>query len=185
MEEHQVTADGDTFNLPEPFFVIATQNPIHQVGTFPLPESQLDRFLMCIGLGYPARPLERQLLRGDDQRRLLQGLDAVITADEIRELQGTARSVHVSEPLLDYVQSLVAFTREAPHFEFGLSPRGAVDLMNASRCWAMISGHTGVRPEDVKTVFPAVVTHRLRVRDDTGTADGDFVAQVLESVPIP
>jgi MoxR-like ATPase len=185
MEEHQVTADGQTFDLPEPFFVIATQNPIQQVGTFPLPESQLDRFLMRIKLGYPEEPLERKLLKGDDRRSMLSHLHPVLSVEDIAYLQATARQVHVSDALLDYAQALVAYTRDAPQFEFGLSPRGAVDLVNAARCWAMINGHAGIRPEDLKTVFPAVAGHRLRIHDDSSSSDADAAVQVLEAVPVP
>lgn len=185
MEEHQVTAEGVTYDLPEPFFVVATQNPVHQVGTFPLPESQLDRFLICLGLGYPAPELERELLRGGDRRRLLQDIEPVVTATELAELQAAAACVHVAEPLLDYAQALVNYTRQAPEFEYGLSPRGAVDLLAAARAWAMLDGHRGVRPEDLKAVFVPVVAHRLRARD-AGENDTEALAgHVLERVPLP
>jgi MoxR-like ATPase len=185
MEEHQVTAEGITYDLPDPFFVIATQNPVHQVGTFPLPESQLDRFLVRLGLGYPSPELERELLRGGDRRRLLQDLEPVITASELAELQAAAASVHVADPLLDYAQSLVTYTRQAPEFEYGLSPRGAVDLLSAARAWAMLDGHRGVRPEDLKSVFTPVVAHRLRARD-AGEHDTEALTeQVLDRVPLP
>lgn len=185
MEEQQITADGVTHPLPEPFFVIATQNPAHQIGTFPLPESQLDRFLMRIGLGYPAEPLERKLLRGEDRRRLLASIHPVTTHSEILELQAAARNVHVSDGILDYLQALVRFTREAPEFALGLSPRGAVDLVNAARCWAMINGHEGIHPEDLKEIFPAVAGHRLQPRDNSIHPNQDITALVLESVPVP
>lgn len=185
MEEHQVTADGDTYDLPNPFFVIATQNPIHQIGTFPLPESQLDRFLMRIGLGYPAESLERKLLRGADRRTLLDSLQAEIGERNIVALQAAARDLYVSDALLDYMQALVRFTRETPEIEMGLSPRGAVDLIGAARCWAMIHGHEGVTPEDVKAVFAAVVGHRLRTRNDSSIPEHSIPAYVLESVPVP
>ena len=166
MEEQQVSVDGVTHPLPSPFFVIATQNPVHQVGTFPLPESQLDRFLMRIGLGYPAEPLERKLLRGDDRRDLLASLRPVMGLPELNELQAVTRAVQVTDAVLDYVQALVRFTRESPQFELGLSPRAAVDLVAAARCWALINGHTGVYPEDVQAVFAAVAGHRLRRRGE-------------------
>lgn len=184
MEEQQVTADGTTYELPRPFFVIATQNPAHQIGTFPLPESQLDRFLMRIGLGYPAEPLERKLLRGNDRRTLLGNIDQVLSGQEILDLQAESRKIVVSDAILDYAQALVRFTRESPEFELGLSTRGTVDLMNAARCWAMINGNEGVHPEDIKAVFPPVVSHRLQTRNDLG-ASTDIGAFVLESVPIP
>ena len=185
MEERQITADGTTYDLPEPFFVIATQNPTHQIGTFPLPESQLDRFLMRIGLGYPAEPLERKLLRGENRRNLLSGITAVITPVEILEMQAATQGVHVSDALLDYTQALVRFTREAPELELGLSPRGAVDLISAARGWALINGHEGVHPEDIKAVFPSVATHRLQTRNERDRLNPDIAAFVLESVPVP
>ena len=184
MEEHQVTAEGITYDLPEPFFVIATQNPLHQVGTFPLPESQLDRFLMRLGLGYPGAELERELLRGGDRRELAKDVDAVLTADELRDMQAVAAEVHVAEPLLDYAQALVAQTRQLQEFEYGLSPRGAVDLIAAARAWAMLHGHRGVRPEDLKAVFTAVVAHRLRARDAKASNTASLTAELLERVPL-
>jgi MoxR-like ATPase len=185
MEEQQVTADGKTYKLPEPFFVIATQNPMHQIGTFPLPESQLDRFLMRIGLGYPEEHLERQLLTGDDRRSMLDTLEPALTKLDIIEMQKAAQGVHVSAAILDYAQALVRFTREAPEIELGLSPRGTQDLVKAARCWAMISGHSGVHPEDIKLVFAPVAGHRLRTRNDASHPDPDIAAFVLESVPVP
>jgi MoxR-like ATPase len=183
MEEHQVTVDGETYPLPDPFFVIATQNPEQQVGTYPLPESQLDRFLMRISLGYPPEALERRLLKGEDRHALLAGLAPVIGPEELRELQAAARLVFVADPLLDYVQALVRHTRQPGLFELGLSPRGARDLVAAARCHALLQGHAGVRPDDVKAVFVAVAGHRLRPRH--GTAGSASVArQVLETVPV-
>jgi MoxR-like ATPase len=185
MEEHQVTTDSETHELPEPFFVIATQNPSHQIGTFPLPESQLDRFLMRIGLGYPDKPLERELLRGENRRAMLEQLRPIVTGQDISELQKVAREVHVSDSLLDYAQALVFATRNAPEIELGLSPRGAQDLMAAARCRAMISGHRGVHPEDIKAVFTAVAAHRIQVRDDMMQNASDLTQQILDSVPVP
>jgi len=185
MEEQQVTADGQTYDLPNPFFVIATQNPTTQIGTFPLPESQLDRFLMRIGLGYPPEKLERALLSGEDRRDLLSDIEPVLTNVGLVELQAAAKSVHVSDAILDYAQALVRFTRETPETEFGLSPRGAVDVIAAARCWAMINGHAGVQPEDVKAIFSPVAGHRLQVRNDGQHAEQDIATFVLESVPVP
>jgi MoxR-like ATPase len=184
MEEHQVTVDGETYPLPDPFFVIATQNPEQQVGTYPLPESQLDRFLMRISLGYPPEALERRLLMGEDRHALLAGLAPVIGPEELRELQAAARQVFVAEPLLDYVQALVRHTRQPELFELGLSPRGARDLLAAARCHALLQGHTGVRPDDVKAVFVAVAGHRLRPRHGT-TGAASIARQVLETVAVP
>jgi len=185
MEEHQVTLDGHTHALPAPFFVIATQNPLHQAGTFPLPESQLDRFLMRIGLGYPGEALERKLLKGDDRRAMLGDLRPVVDVAGLAALRAAARELFLSDPLLDYVQSLVRFTRQSAQFDLGLSPRGAQDLVNAARCWALIHGHPGVHPEDVKAVFAAVAGHRLRPRQGGTAALRDPARLVLESVPVP
>lgn len=185
MEEQQITVDGDTIDLPDPFFVIATQNPSHQIGTFPLPESQLDRFLMRICLGYPPEHEERELLSGPDRRASLQTIEPVTGKEQIAELRDAADDVHVSEALLDYTQALVRFTREASELEAGLSPRAAVDLMRVARCWALIGGHDGVRPEDIKAVFPAVASHRLRSRNDASQPPPDIAAFVLQSVPVP
>jgi MoxR-like ATPase len=185
MEEQQVTADGQTYDLPNPFFVIATQNPTTQIGTFPLPESQLDRFLMRIGLGYPPERLERELLSGENRRDLLDGIHPVLSSGDLLGLQAAATSVHASDAILDYAQALVRFSRETPETEFGLSPRGAVDLVAAARCWAMISGHAGVQPEDVKAIFTSVAGHRLQARSDGQYAERDVAAHVLESVPVP
>jgi MoxR-like ATPase len=185
MEEHQVTAEGVTYDLPEPYFVIATQNPQHQIGTFPLPESQLDRFLMRLGLGYPGEVLERELLRGGDRRGMIKALKPLLTAEQLSELQAAASTVHVAEPLLDYAQALIAYTRQSPEFDYGLSPRAAVDLLAAARAWAMLNGHRGVRPEDLKAVFPAVAAHRLTTRDHSGHQPEELAQQLLERVPLP
>ena len=181
MEEHQVTLDGRSMPLPEPFFVIATQNPQDQVGTFPLPESQLDRFLMRVQLGYPAPAAERDLLSGTDRRELVNSLAAVITPESLAMLQRAALDLHVSSALLDYVQALVAHTRNTPSINIGLSPRAAIGLLRAARAWALIAGREAVIPEHVQAVFASVVGHRLRQRDASAAA----VARILEAVPIP
>ena len=185
MEEQQVSVDGVSHALPRPFFVIATQNPSHQVGTFPLPESQLDRFLMRIGLGYPAESLERKLLRGEDRRALLATLKPVLGPQELLDLQEATRLVPVSDAVLDYVQALVRHTRESTLFELGLSPRAAADLVAAGRCWALLSGHAGVYPEDIQAVFPAVAGHRLHRRGEAALRAGDPAQLVLREVAIP
>jgi MoxR-like ATPase len=181
MEEHQVTLDGQTMALPEPFFVIATQNPHDQVGTFPLPESQLDRFLMRVQLGYPAAAAERELLRGVDRRELVNSLTPVVNAGGLAQLQRAAQGVHVSAALLDYVQALVAHTRNTAALSVGLSPRAAIGLLRAARARALIAGRDAVIPEHLQEVFASVVEHRLRQQGGGGTA----VARVLEAVPIP
>jgi MoxR-like ATPase len=181
MEERQVTLDGQSMPLPEPFFVIATQNPQEQVGTFPLPESQLDRFLMRVHLGYPAAAAERELLSGVDRRELINSLGTVLNADVLRELQQRVLDVHVAPALLDYVQALVAHTRSAAGLSLGLSPRAAIGLLRAARAWAMIAGRNTVIPEHVQAVFAAVVEHRVGQRDNTLAA----ASRLLEAVPVP
>jgi MoxR-like ATPase len=186
MEEHQVTVDGQTYPLTEPFFVIATQNPLYQVGTFPLPESQLDRFLMRIDLGYPAPALERQLLLGRDRRDLLATLAPALSPQQLLRLQGEVPRVHASEALLDYVQAIARHTRQSPDFEAGLSPRAVIALLRAAQAWALMHDHPGVLPEDVQAVLPAVVGHRLAPRDEARFRDaGEVGRHVLGGVPVP
>jgi MoxR-like ATPase len=184
MEEHQVTAEGETRKLPEPFFVIATQNPSDQVGTFPLPESQLDRFLMRIELGYPDRNAERALLSGTDRRDLVAGLAPCMTPAELAALQSQAQRVHVAPALLDYVQAIVDYTRRSPDFSAGLSPRAALALVHSARAWALIEGRDKVIPEDVQAVVPGVAGHRLRPAHDAARRI-DVGAMLLAAVPIP
>src|SRR3954465_2977607 len=184
MEEHQVTAEGETRKLPEPFFVIATQNPSEQVGTFPLPESQLDRFTMRIELGYPDHDAERALLSGTDRRDMLATLDPCMTPTELMELQGTVQKVHVAPALLDYVQAIVEHTRRSPDYMAGLSPRAALSLVHSARAWAMLEGRDKVIPEDVQAILPGVAAHRLRPAHDSARRV-DVGAQLLAAVPIP
>jgi len=181
MEERQVTLDGQSMPLPEPFFVIATQNPQDQVGTFPLPESQLDRFLMRVHLGYPAPAAERELLSGVDRRDLVNTLDTVISPENLRQLQQAVLDVHVAPALLDYVQALVAHTRRAPGLNAGLSPRAAIGLLRAARAWALIAKRSAVIPEHIQAVFASVVEHRVRQR----SSDAAVVTRLLEAVPVP
>jgi MoxR-like ATPase len=181
MEEHQVTLDGQTMPLPEPFFVIATQNPQDQVGTFPLPESQLDRFLMRVHLGYPAAAAERELLNGIDRRELVNTLTTILGPDQLRQLQQSVLGIHVAPALLDYVQALVAHTRRAPGINAGLSPRAAIGLLRAARAWALIAGRSAVIPEHVQAIFASVVEHRVRQR----SSDAVAVTGLLEAVPVP
>jgi MoxR-like ATPase len=186
MEEHQVTAEGETRALPEPFFVIATQNPSSQIGTFPLPESQLDRFLMRIELGYPDVGAERALLQGIDRRDLLPQLAPCIQPADLTALQLGAREVHASAALLDYLQALVNYSRKSPEYVNGLSPRAALALLNAARAWAMMHNRRQVLPEDVQAIVPAVVGHRLYIARDSVRINGAAVAeQLIEAVPIP
>jgi MoxR-like ATPase len=181
MEEHQVTLDGRSMPLPEPFFVIATQNPQDQVGTFPLPESQLDRFLMRVTLGYPPAAAERELLLGRDRRDLVAGLPTVLNEADLRALQLRVPDIHVAAPLLDYIQALVAHTRTQLSGH-GLSPRAAIGLLRAARAWALVVGRDAVTPEHVQAVLPAVVEHRVASADGGG---GTIAARLLEAVPIP
>jgi MoxR-like ATPase len=184
MEEQQVTVEGETRKLPEPFFVIATQNPSEQVGTFPLPESQLDRFLMRIELGYPDRDAERALLAGTDRRDLLAALEPCMTPAELVEMQSIAQRVHVAPALLDYVQAIVEYTRRTPDYAAGLSPRAALALVHGARAWAFLEGRDKVIPEDVQAVLPGVATHRLRPAQE-GVRRVDIGAQLIEAVAIP
>lgn len=184
MEEHQVTAEGETRPLPEPFFVIATQNPTEQVGTFPLPESQLDRFLMRLELGYPDREAERALLAGADRRALLAALKPCLTPSELVYLQSQAALVHVAPALLDYVQAIVEYTRRSTDYVAGLSPRAALALVHSARAWAFVEGRDKVIPEDVQAVLPGVAAHRLRPAHDTNRRV-DVGAQLISAVPIP
>ena len=186
MEEHQVTAEGETRALPEPFFVIATQNPSHQIGTFPLPESQLDRFLMRIELGYPDAGAERALLQGTDRRDLIPQLTPCMQPADLVLQQQSAREVHASPALLDYLQALVDYSRKSQDYVNGLSPRAALALLNAARAWAMMDDRKQVLPEDVQAILPGVVGHRLYVaRDNTRINGADVAEQLIEAVPIP
>jgi MoxR-like ATPase len=186
MEEHQVTIEGETRPLPVPFFVIATQNPSYQVGTFPLPESQLDRFLMRLHLGYPDSDAERALLMGEDRRDVLAALPPCMTGENLATLQREVQHVHVSAPLVDYVQALVAHTRRSPDYVIGLSPRAALGLLHAGRAWAYMQNRNHVVPEDVQAVLAGVIGHRLvrpgQVRSGSGD---DLAAELVKQVPIP
>ncbi len=183
MEEKQATVEGKTWPLPDPFFVIATQNPFSQIGTFPLPESQLDRFLMCIQLGYPCAEAERQLLINSDRNHLIEILPIRLTPDELKTAQNEVSVIHVSEPLLDYLQAIVLFTREQPDYPTGLSPRAAVALLKAAKAWAWLDNRDAVLPEDIQTVLTPVVAHRLR--SDPAQTRQQVVEPILENVAIP
>ncbi len=185
MEEHQVTAEGETRALPEPFFVIATQNPQNQVGTFPLPESQLDRFLMRLQLGYPDAKAERELLRGEERRDILPTLEPAIDAPQLMALQAAVPQVGVSDALLDYVQALVAHTRQSPKYAQGLSPRAGLAVLRAAQAWAMMQGRAQVLPEDVQAILPAVVGHRLHGAGESARGGFDAAADLLTAVAIP
>jgi MoxR-like ATPase len=187
MEERQVTADGITRDLPQPFFVIATQNPTHQIGTFQLPESQLDRFLMCLSLGYPDAASERALLMGEDRRTLLKSMQMAMQPAELVAAQQALRQVHTSPALIDYVQALAQASRQNGFFAEGLSPRAAIALLQAARAWAALEGRNHVIPEDVQAVLVPVTAHRLRpLKSAGGTALGsrDLVLQLMKSVAV-
>lgn len=184
MEEGQVTIEGATRPLPDPFFVIATQNPVSQGGTFALPESQLDRFLMRLSLGYPARAAEKALLLGEARRDLLPRLEAVLDHAALAALQDEVPRVRASDALVDYVLRLVEATRTHPQFALGLSPRGSLALLGSARAWALLAGRDYVIPEDVQAVLPSVAGHRLRERaDPTGHGGGTLVQWLLREVP--
>ncbi|MBT3505184.1 MAG: MoxR family ATPase [Piscirickettsiaceae bacterium] len=183
MEERQISIEGQTHSLPTPFFVIATQNPSHQIGTFPLPESQLDRFLMRLAMGYPDAESERQLLSGTSRQQLLQQLKAIIDPAALTALQDDVSQVHTSPALVDYVQKILAFSRDSGLYEHGLSPRAGLGLIRAAQAWAFIAGRQQTLPEDIQSVLPAVVNHRLQARD--GDAKHDFSASLVAQVPIP
>jgi MoxR-like ATPase len=186
MEEGQVTIEGETRKLPEPFFVIATQNPAHQIGTFPLPESQLDRFLMRIELGYPDAQAERLLLEGEDRRDVLARLPVCLTPEQLHEAQARVAGVHAAPPLLDYVQGLLAFSRQSSLFRGGLSPRAGLALLRASRAWALLHRRDHVLPEDVQTVLPAVVGHRLYPGEEhLEQTTADLVGRLRAAVALP
>jgi MoxR-like ATPase len=186
MEERQVSADVTTYRLPEPFFVVATQNPHEQLGTFALPESQLDRFLMRVTLGYPDAAHERELLRDGARRDLLQVIPAALSPEGVIALQNEIRSVHISDPLLDYAQTLISRTRERADLKLGLSPRAGQGLMRAAQAWAYIAGRAAVMPEDIQAVLPPVIAHRLERRDTTlGTHAPGIAAELIRAVPVP
>lgn len=184
MEEHQVTIEGETRALPEPFFVIATQNPADQVGTFPLPESQLDRFLMRIALGFPDNESERLLLQGKNRRSIVNTLKPAVSLPELVQLQNAASQVHIAEPLLNYLQALLAATRNHEQIHGGLSPRAGLAIKNAAQAWALLEGRNYALPEDIQAVLLAVVSHRLRNRNLESFEPEQLERMLLKSVPV-
>jgi MoxR-like ATPase len=185
MEERQISADGTTYALPDPFFVIATQNPHEQLGTFALPESQLDRFLMRIRLGYPDAAHERALLRGGERRELLSGIAPILSAQAMLRMQRTVRGLHIAEALLDYTQLLIARTRERPDLKLGLSPRAGQGLLRAAQAWAYLAQRNAVLPEDVQAVLPTVIGHRLEGRDAAARPGEELAREIIESAAVP
>lgn len=185
MEEGQVTADGQSHRLPQPFFVIATQNPAHQIGTFPLPESQLDRFLICLELGYPDHEAERRLLSRGHRRPLSEQLLPVMSPESLIRARHEINQIHASEALIDYVQALLAASRRSPDFVHGLSPRAGLGLLACGRAWAWLDGRQHVLPDDIQAVFPGLSRHRLRHRQSGRMADQEAIDTLLKQVALP
>ncbi|MBL0944414.1 MAG: MoxR family ATPase [Hydrogenophaga sp.] len=185
MEEKQVTVEGETRRLPEPFFVIATQNPHDQLGTYALPESQLDRFHMRLSLGYPDRAAERELLRGQDRRSLIESLPPALTPDDLARLQRAVAAVHTAEPVLEYLQDLVAATRNGRWFLQGLSPRAALAVVRAAKAQAFLQGRDYVAPDDLAAILPQTTAHRLIPVRDAGRGPLEQVRAMLDAVPLP
>ncbi len=184
MEEKQVSVEGETRPLPSPFFVIATQNPHDQLGTYALPESQLDRFLMRISLGYPDRAAERELLTGRDRRYLVEALQPMLNARELEQLQAQVLAVHAAETLLTYVQDLIAATRSGRWFLQGLSPRAGIAVIRAAKAQALLCGRNYVAPDDVQAILPQTVAHRMIPVGDAGRGSVEQVRAMLEAVPL-
>ena len=184
MEEKQITMDGKTYPLDEPFFVIATQNPHTQMGTFPLPESQLDRFLMRISLGYPDRKTERDILDGADRRELLKTIKPVFNSKQLLAMQTQIRQVHVAPALLDYVQDILDFSRHSSHFLTGLSPRAGLALLRSAQAWAFIHQREMVIPDDIKAVLASVILHRLVANSDQNSSEQQIMF-LFNEIPIP
>jgi MoxR-like ATPase len=182
MEERQVSIEGETRPLPSPFFVIATQNPIEQGGTFPLPESQLDRFLMRLHLGYPDPKAERELLEGEDRRAMTERLNTILSQQQLQSLQSAVEKVSASPALLDYLQRLLEQSRRMPGLMYGLSPRAGLGLLRAAKAWAMMAGRDYVLPDDLQTIFPAVAQHRLEQGESGKSAER--VRQLLTTVSV-
>lgn len=185
MEEKQVTVEGETRPLPSPFFVIATQNPHDQLGTYALPESQLDRFLMRISLGYPDRLAERELLTGSDRRNMVEAMQGLLTPGELQHLQQAVSSVHAATPLLNYVQDLIAATRSGQWFLQGLSPRAGIAVIRAAKAQALLGGRDYVAPDDVQAILPQTAAHRLIPVGDAGRGSVEQVRAMIEAVPLP
>jgi MoxR-like ATPase len=185
MEEKQVTVEGETRALPLPFFVIATQNPHDQLGTYALPESQLDRFLMRISLGYPDRASERELLAGHDRRDMVDALPSLLSFDEMKALQQKVLTIHAADPLLNYVQDLIAASRSGKWFLQGLSPRAGIAVIRAAKAQALLCGRDYVAPDDVQAILPQTISHRLIPVGDAGRGPMEQVRAMLEAVALP
>jgi MoxR-like ATPase len=184
MEEKQVTNEGETRSLPEPFFVIATQNPHDQLGTHALPQSQLDRFLMRISLGYPDRTAERELLSGTDRRQLVATLTTQLTGTQLQQLQQQVQAVHTAPPLLDYLQDLIAATRSGRWFAQGLSPRAGLAVLRAAQAQALLAGRDYVAPDDIQAILPQTTAHRLTPLMDAGRGAVEQVRAMIDAIPL-
>ncbi len=185
MEEHQVTVDGKTYPLPDPFFVIATQNPTQQIGTFPLPESQLDRFMVCLSMGYPDPQAEKSLLMGKNRRNLIAEQAPMLGPDMLATFQHQASEIHSSEPLIDYIQAILTYTRDAPEFRNGLSPRAGLALLHCAQAWALMEGRDHAIPDDIQVILPGIVRHRLLAGEQGQSLDGDEMIDLVLRVSIP
>ncbi|RJP77726.1 MAG: MoxR family ATPase [Desulfobacteraceae bacterium] len=185
MEERQVTIEGKTRHLNNPFFVIATQNPLEHSGTFPLPESQLDRFLMRIEIGYPGRSAEKKILQGNGREQKMSHVDNCLQGDDVLNIQSRINEVHASDALLDYLQDILQFTRTSDRFHVGLSPRAGLALLQAGKSFAFLHGRDHVLPEDVQRVLPWVVRHRLKSRESLGEFTMERITEILHEVPVP
>ncbi len=184
MEEQQVTVEGETRALPRPFFVLATQNPMHQIGTFPLPESQLDRFMMRLELGYPDAHSERDLLKGQDRRAMIEALGEVMGAEQLASIQQQVPHVIVQDALLDYLQAILKYSRQAPQYRNGLSPRAGIAILRSAQAWALMQGRDFALPEDIQAVLPHVAGHRLFSTAEQ-LAPRALTQALLEQVAIP
>jgi MoxR-like ATPase len=185
MEEQQVTIEGQTRKLDEPFFVIATQNPLEHSGTYPLPESQMDRFLMRISIGYPGRLAEKNLLMGEETKKILSEMQECMFHENVLSVQEKVKNVHASDAFFEYLQDLLDFTRNSEHFHMGLSPRAGIALLQAARSWAFIDGREFVVPEDLQKVMPWVIGHRLHSKDDLEEIPIDRLRSIMMEVPVP
>jgi len=185
MEEGQVTIEGQTRPLDLPFFVIATQNPLEQAGTFPLPESQMDRFLMRISLGYPDRAAEKNILKGKGSSQILDNLSCCMEKPEVLRIQDEVEQVHPSDTFLDYLQDILEFTRKSSHFQIGLSPRAGIALLSAAKAWAYIQGRDYVLPEDLKETLPWTAGHRLCTSRDHAPVTAERMAEIIREVQVP
>jgi len=184
MEEYQVTTEGETHPLPSPFFVIATQNPSNQIGTFPLPESQLDRFLMRIEIGYPDQRHEKELLKGADRREILKALNATMTPVQLLNIQQAVPQVHASDALIDYLQKILNFSRNSPYYQNGLSPRAGIAILRCAQAWALLDNRDHLLPEDIQAILPATTNHRLQPTTEFSELSPDEITSHLLSVPL-